>query len=181
MWTESRFLVCLLAVLLLATPAAAKKSGSKYDGKADFSKYTTFKWVDNPKPRGPRVEPGADLDVLIRGLVTQRLVSQGLEEKEGEADLSVTYDAVAVPVTNLEAMRQEITPGVAWVVDGPLTAYLEGNLVITISDTGTDKPVWTAWTSVKVHEPDNPNKQVEVDRKVTKAVKKLMARYPPKK
>lgn len=136
--------------------------------------------VDNPKPRGPRVEPGADLDVLIRGLVTQHLASKGLEEKQdGEADLTVTYDAVAVPVQNMESLRHEITPGVAWVMDGTVTSYLEGNLVITISDARTERPVWSAWTTEKIQDPNRLDKKVRsLEKQVRRIVKKLMSRYP---
>ena len=76
----------LLVALLLAAPVAGKVTGSRYDKNADFSKYKTFRWVDNPKPRGPRVQPGADLDVLIRDLVTQHLTSTGLEEAKELSD-----------------------------------------------------------------------------------------------
>lgn len=171
----------LLLTLLLAAPAAAKVH-SRWDRGADFSSYETFRWQDSEKPMGPRVSPGGVLYDPIRELVVAALESEGLREVEdGEADLLVHFEAVATPVMDMGALRRDVAPGIAWVVDGPMRSYYEGTLVVVLTDAETGQPVWSGWTTQQIegdHErPTDEVKLVKVARKVTK---KIMKRYPPR-
>ncbi len=175
-------LALVLTTLLLATPAVAKDLGTKYDKNADFSTYKTFKWdQESQKPRGPRVSPGGDVDLMIREHATAALQASGLTASEEEADLLVGYDAAAIEVmnvesvTNYEARRQQPMGGIDWVMDGTMSSYVDGTLVITLTDAKTGKTVWTGWTTEKIKNVSNPHKQVR------KMVRKLLGRFPPKK
>lgn len=168
-------LLAAILTLIPAAPAAAADIGSKYDRDADFSRYETFRWQLPEKPRGPRVSPGGDLDVLIRGLVAKALAAEGIAEAEdSEADLLVTYDAVATEQMDVGSSRKELTPGVAWVMDGHMRSYFEGTLVVTLIDAETEKPVWSGWSTSRLKGTKN------IEKKVQQITKKVMARFPPK-
>lgn len=67
-------------------------------------------------------------------------------------------------------------------VDGSVTSYLKGNLVITISDATTEKPVWVGWMTEKIEDPERRDKSLKsFEKKVRRVVKRIMSRYPPKK
>ena len=173
--TISVALGTLVFLSAATSPAGAKDHGTKYDRDADFSGLETFGWDEarTVRPEQGRMAQGNDVDVMIREAIQKQLESQGFRFDADAADFLVTYDTALVPVTTVESERREITAGVSWVFDGTIQSYMEGTLVLTIYDAGTDKPIWSGWTEGKIKDPQNPEKQIK------KVIKQLLGRFPP--
>lgn len=161
-------------MLLLAGVAHAGETGMKLDREVDFSKYKTFGWVlDTEKPADSPLAPGGEIDTMVRNAIDAQLRAQGFKPAmDGEADFVVSFDGVLEPELEITSVRRQIAEGVAWVVDGSISSFYRGTLVISISDGETGNPVWSGWTTDKI------KKQGEIDQqKVSKAVKKILRRF----
>ncbi len=168
-------LVLALAVLVPTLLHAADR-GTTFDRDADFSTYETYEWVA-AKPKTPEGSPlslGAEGDTLIRNAIERELGENGFRQAiDEDPDFLVSFDGALEPVTEFEGQRRKLAEGVAWVVDGSISSYQKGTLVITFSDPETRKPVWSAWTTAKVKNPDRPKKQID------KSVRKMLRKFPP--
>ena len=110
----------------------------------------------------------------VRDAIDRQLRAQGYEPAaDGEPDFLVSFDGAMESVTDFEGLREEITGGITFVMEGGINSYRRGTLMITIRDAGSDKTVWNAWTTEKVKDPENPGKQID------KAVRKLLKKFPP--
>lgn len=169
----------LMAMVLVVSPEArAAEHGMKFDPDTDFSTFTTYEWVA-AKPKSPAGSPlslGAEADTLIRNAIDRELSERGFRQAiDEEPDFLVAFDGALEPVTDFEGQRRQLAKGVAWVIEGDITSYQRGTLVITITNPKTKKQVWNAWTTDKVKNPDKPRKQID------KTVKKMLRRFPPGK
>ena len=170
------WIVLFVMGLLVGETAEARDRGVKYDREVDFSTFGTYDWVPESKPQleGSPLALGGAADTHIRDAIDRHLKKQGYEPAlEGEPDFLVTYDGALEPVTDIEGQRRELATGVAWVVEGSINSYSRGTLVITFQNPETGKPVWSAWTTETVKDPDRPEKQID------RTVKKLLRRFPP--
>ncbi len=163
-------------LFLVASGAVAKDTGVRFERDADFSDYSTYDWSEpEAKPEGSPLAVGGALDTKIRNAIDARLQAQGFEPAiDEEPDFIVSFDGAMETVTDFDGLRRDITPGVAWVMEGSINSYGRGTLIITIRDGETEMVVWSAWTTEKVKDPDNP------DRQVGRAVKKLLKKFPPR-
>ena len=161
--------------IMLPGLAAAADHGMKYDRKADFSGYETYDWMERKqRPEGSPMAVGGAVDTRIRNAIDRQLAARGFRPAiEEEPDFLVSFDGSLKEVTDIQANRRRIAPGVSWVVDGDINSYREGTLIIAIRDAGTGKSVWSAWTEDKIKNPDHPGKQID------KTVKKLLSKFPP--
>ena len=175
--TRCRVAVGILFSLMSVAPAAAAENGMKFDRDADFSGYRSYGWVEHKKrPEGSPLAVGGALDTKIRNAIDSRLAAQGFRPAiDEEPDFFVSFDGALEQVTDIEANRRQIVSGVSWVVDGDISSYRKGTLIISISDSETGKSVWSAWTRNRIKNPQYPDKQID------KAVKKMLARFPPRK
>lgn len=170
-----------LAFLALALVApgqlAAADNGVKYDRETDFSGYETYDWVERKKPpKGSPLAVGGALDTKIRNAIDRQLAAQGFRPAiDEEPDFRVAFDGAMVQTTDIEAKRRKISSGIAWVVDGDISSYFRGTLIISVEDAAAGKTVWSAWTESKIENPESPDKQVD------KTVRKLLRRFPPKR
>lgn len=174
-----RILVPALLTFSFLVPQVihAADRGTTFDRSADFSTYETYEWVAaNPKsPEGSPLSLGAEGDTLIRNAIERELVARGFRQAiDEDPDFLVTFDGALQPVTEFEGQRRQLAEGVAWVVDGNINSYQKGTLVITFTNPRTKKPVWSAWTTEKVKNPDRPKKQID------KSVRKMLRKFPPK-
>lgn len=167
----------VLLALFVTFPAGAKDRGTKFDREADFSKYKLYDWEaeNRRQPEGTPLALGGAADTEIRDAIDQRLRAQGFEAAIDEpADFLVAYDGTLEPVTDIEGQRRDLGTGVAWVIEGSISSYNRGTLVITIKDRETGNVVWTGWTTETIKDPNNPGKQIN------RAVKKLLRQFPPR-
>lgn len=161
---------------LLACPAVAKDSGIKFDLDADLSGYKTYSVLANPdKPEGSPLAVGGATDTKIRNAIDKELRNQGFEPAiDYEPDFLISFDGAMEQVTDFDGLRHEISGSVTWVMDGAHNSFNRGTLVISIQDAASENTVWSAWTTEKVKDPRNP------DRQIGRAVKKLLKKFPPK-
>ncbi len=127
------------------------------------------------KPEGSPLAAGGALDVKLRNAIERQLESQGFEPAvDGDPDFLVSFDGAMESVASSDAMHHDIRPGIAWVMEGSVNSFSRGTLIITVRDGKSQTVVWSAWTTEKVKDPGNPDKQVD------RAVKKLLKRFPPR-
>ena len=166
----------LLVVLVLPGLALAGENGMEFDRDADFSSYQTYDWIEHKKkPEGSPLAVGGALDTKIRNAIDRQLAAQGFQPAVEEPDFLVAFDGAMEQITDIQADRYEIASGVAWVAEGDINTYRKGTLIISISDAGSGKRVWSAWTRNKIKNPKNP------DDRINRAVKKLLGKFPPRK
>ena len=167
----------LIALMLPVIALAADKQGMEFDRDADFSAYETYDWIEHKKrPEGSPLAVGGALDTKIRNAIDKQLAAQGFEPAiDEEADFLVAFDGAMEQVTDIQSDRYQIATGVAWVAEGDISSYRKGTLIISISDAGTGKRVWSAWTRNRVKDPQNPGSQID------KVVKKLLGKFPPRR
>ena len=165
--------LCLLAP---AAAPAAKESGIRFDPQADFGSYETYDWAEGGhKPEGSPMAVGGAIDTKVRNAIDRELRTRGYEPAiDEEPDFLISFDGAMETVTDFEGLRQEITGGVTWVMEGGINSYRRGTLMISIDEAGSGKAVWSAWTTEKVKDPKNPDKQID------KAVRKLLKKFPPR-
>ena len=174
---SSRCLAILAgASLLLCSAAAAKDTGVRFERGADFSGYRTWDWAAVlKKPEGSPMAVGGALDTEIRNAIERQFQGQGFEPAlDAEPDFLVSFDGAMESVTDFDGLRHDISPGVAWVMEGSFNSYSRGTLIISILDGKSEKIVWSAWTTEKVKNPEHPEKQID------RAVKKLLKKFPPR-
>lgn len=166
----------LIVLMLPAAALAAGKRGMEFDRHADFSGYETYDWIERKqRPEGSPLAVGGAIDTKIRNAIDKQLTAQGFRPAiDSEPDFLVSFDGAMEQITDIQSDRFEIAPGVAWVAEGDINSYRKGTLIISISDAGTGKRVWSAWTRNKVKNPDNP------DAQINRAVRKLLSRFPPR-
>ncbi len=161
--------------LWLPSAAGAADQGMKFDRKADFSVYQTYGWIEQKqRPEGSPLAVGGAIDTKIRNAIDRQLARQGFRQAiDEEPDFLVSFDGAMEQVTDIEANRRQIATGVAWVVEGDISSYRWGTLIIGINDAESGKAVWSAWTRNKIKDPQKPEKQIN------KSVKKLLGKFPP--
>lgn len=173
---EMFFRAILIALMLPGVAVAAEKRGMEFDRDADFSGFETYDWIEHKtRPEGSPLAVGGALDTKIRNAIDKQLTAQGFSPViDGEPDFLVAFDGAMEQITDIQSDRYQIATGVAWVAEGDINSYRQGTLIISISDAGSGKRVWSAWTRNKVKNPKNPGSQVD------KVVKKLLSRFPPR-
>jgi hypothetical protein len=171
----SALLFVLLAVLSSVTAHAAK-IGARYERDADFSGLATYAWrLHLERPADSPLAVGGELDTLIRGIITEELERRGFRlAGEETPDFEISYDAFVETLVDHPAMRKEIVPGVAWVIEGDYRSWEEGSLYIWVYRYGGKHPLWTSWVTKNLAEPEEaPNPQ-----KLRRAVRKMLRRFP---
>ncbi len=173
---EMMFRAFLVVLMLPGLAVAAEKHGMEFDRDADFSGYQTYDWIEHKKrPEGSPLAVGGALDTKIRNAIDKQLAAQGFGPAiDGEPDFLVAFDGAMEQITDIQSDRYQIARGVSWVAEGDINSYRKGTLIISISEAGSDKRVWSAWTRNKVKNPKNPDSQIN------KAVKKLLSKFPPR-
>ena len=172
-----RIAALLVGALALNTAAEAQKVGTRYERDADFTGLETFAWrLNTKKPETSPLVPGGELDELIRGILTEELERRGYRPAEGaDADFEVAYDGFLETVVDDLALRKDVTPGVAWVVEGDYRSWEQGSLYIWVHLPGRERAAWTAWASGRRTDQDGPD-----PRKIRRAARRMLARFPPR-
>jgi hypothetical protein len=131
-----KLIVATLAILLSVAQLPPKEGAieTTKDSKADFSKFTTYTWV-----QGYPAHDQVAHKVIVEGIDAE-LAARGFQKLEkGEGSVTIRYFSVMrtdVDLDSLDKMKKEGKPAV--------TKNL-GRLVIVMRD-ASDKRVWTADT-----------------------------------
>jgi hypothetical protein len=180
---KNRTLV-LLGITLSAIAAYSQKVEVGYDKSADFSRLTTYSWVETTAaPARP---------FLYQSVVRQvdyNLESKGLKRVAADADLvlvptgGVGYGlsgAAGYPYIAIGAGPPPVINSTMWTgATGFSTAaswVAEGSLQLEFVERSTNKIVWSGSVEQKL---DTSNPEKSLDR-VGKAITKLLKQFPPK-
>jgi hypothetical protein len=158
------------AGLLLSTSAWAQDVTYDYDKTADFSKLTTYAWV-NGTPVADEIN-----HQRIVGAVDSQLALKGVHKVDAiaNADLLVTYHAVITHDVAVNGTRVGYARwGSARVEDVPV-----GSLIVDIMDARTHAVVWRG---VATRDLDVKASAEKREKNINKAAEKLFKNYPPAK
>jgi hypothetical protein len=187
--------ILALALLAAAAPAFSQKVVHDWVKEFDFSQLKTYAWREHPmakddaflktKPVGVEIMKSAVNDILInRGYVPIDV---------GEPDFYVTFFATRTDYEYVSAVIsgsyvQGITPGSpanAWYSSGPvwmtsgaktLTKHAaDGMLMLDIVDGDKKLLIWRAYCT------DTIKNMAQRHKNIDGAVKKALAKFPPKK
>jgi len=180
----SKIIVGLSVFVLLAGPAFAKVR-IDFDHSINFSKYRTFKWVQEPDPKNSFMKP------RIINAVNGQLIGKGLEPDTSDADLVIkaTSKTEEIPVWNTwYSGGMGGWGGCGWGWGGcgwgggggwattTVDYRVEGTLVVELLDARTHQPVWRGVARHSVS--SKPEKAAE---KLQKEIRKMFEEYPPER
>jgi len=177
----NRFLLVFFVFLALgAGRVAAQNATSGFAGDADFSKYKTYKWVP--------IESAQYLDELTSGQLTGtlqvELAKKGLTRSpSATADLYIGYQIVSGDSKHLNLLvigteyhpPAEAAPETS---EDTSTIIHSGTLVLYLFDSANKRLVWWSLTPNAIDADANPDKK---QKRLDKAIEKLLNNYPPKK
>jgi len=159
--------LCLLA--LVSPVALAAKIEVAGDPEVDFSRFSTFAWIEGSPAAKPEVER------WIRMAITDQLESSGLREVEPEnADLHVK--SLVMTLVNMHVFSNYISSatGVWGFWQANTRAYGNGALIVDLIDPDMDKLVWRSIASGTVS-----GSWQKAERKLPKISSKMFADFPP--
>ena len=166
--------VALAAAAALAQTISMPKVNLDYDKDVDFSSFKTFSWKDNEPVA---TTPG--MHARIVWYVERELEKKGLvKAPEGKGDLFVRYYAKkregfkGTPnqeQSYLSGAPSQLTTSVDF------TKVTEGTLLLELQRASDEKAVWRAGTNVGTID----KKRIDAD--TARAVRMLVAKYPPPK
>jgi hypothetical protein len=181
----NRVFVLLLALAFPLTSAFAQKVKVGYDKSADFSKFTTYSWLEpTDKPARPLL-----YDSII-SYVSYELELKGLKKTPSNGDLiliptgEVDFDvsgAAATPILPTFSGPAPSINATMWTgAAGPsdvATWVPQGELVLTFIERSTNKEIWSGSVRQKL---DSSDKAKSLDL-MYRAVEKLLKQFPPKR
>lgn len=154
-----------------------------YAPGTDFSKYKTYKWVQVPDIK----YPDQILDGQIKAAIDSQLSMKGLTKTEDDsADLYVAYQFAISQETEWNAYSTSSGMGMGrWgglgMGMGTTTATSStiriGTLVLDFYDVAAKTQVWRGDATKTLNPSKDPQKN---QKKLEKAMAKLLKNYPPK-
>ena len=172
------------AILAIATVASAQDIRYNFDKAADFTKYKTFKLVEN--------KDSDKLDDLTKKQIDDTLVAEltkkGLTASSGTADLYVGYQASVSTEKQVNTFDSGYAYGPGWGGPGGYGAWgggmststtqtiYNGTLVVDLYDVTTKKLVWRGAASKTIDTKAKPEKR---EKNLAKAAQKMFKIYPP--
>jgi hypothetical protein len=172
----ARALSFVFLLVAFSLPGEAARVKSDYDSDADFSEYKTYFWKGRVKGETPDEAPDNPLaDKRIRKAVENELQEKGYVPAEaGDADLIVYYHVAVKENTKLYVSDYGRPRRWGRYGEVDVVQYTEGTLILDIVDAAAKQLVWRGWA---VDTLGNPEK---MEKKINKAVSKLMKKFPPK-
>jgi hypothetical protein len=170
--------------LLAAHTAVGQDVRYNFDKDADFSKFKTYKWValkDAPNLDNLR-------DKQIKSTVETELSTQGLAKTDADtADLYVAYQAGVGTEKQFTSYNTDWGYGPGWyrggwygggggMTTGQTSTIYTGQLAIDFYDSKNHDLVWRGVASKTIDTNAKPEKQ---QKNLTKAVAKLLKKFPP--
>ncbi len=170
------FLLVLAETLLLlaAGTLAAQEVRYNFMPGMDFSKYRTYRWVSIEGGE----HPNQIVDARIKQSIDSQPASKGMTKTDNDkADLYLGYQVAVSEETQWNAYG--MGGGIRW--GGMATATSStlhvGTLVLDMYDPATKQLVWTG-NATKALDPNS--NQEKNQKKLNKAMQKLLKNYPPK-
>ena len=186
-WAKSRrsmtrFGPALVLALVACCLARGQDVKTNYQPGTDFSKYQTYKWVN--EVAGEHVmggHPDQILDAQIKRAIDSQLVAKGfLETDSDKADLMIAYQVALGAEKRWTGTAWGDRPwGPGWGMGmGAATSstIAVGALVLDIYDPAAKKAVWIGLATQTLDPSKSPEKN---QKKLDKAMKKLLKNFPP--
>lgn len=163
----------LAANLAVGQVLQLPKAEVEFDEKADFAAFKSYRWKDSQVPAD---NPTVHTSVVW--YVERGLEKKGLEKRaEGETDLLLRYYTAAKE--SLKGTPSQTTSSAAGTPSSLSTSVdfrkeMHGTLVLELYRASDEALVWKAaapWSNVD---------KAKLDSEVDRAVRLLLAKYPPK-
>jgi len=182
----ARITACTLLLLTgIATSLSAQKVKVGYDKSVDFSNYKTYSWAE---PTTPVSRPL--LYTMVVGSIDSELEKRGLQRVDKDGDLIVasgggiefgTNAAAPTPILPSYAQPPLAPDSTMWTGDtfvvNRTSIYVpQGTLQLQFVDRSANKIVWNGMVFQKL----DMEKKSESLKLVTKAIVKLLEKFPPK-
>lgn len=175
-----RFLKIFTLLLLMiwmfgCSPISVKMD---YDREADFSKYRSYRWVDQSQRTGKRRMVRNTLaEKRIKSAVEEQLAAKGLNKiEQGKADLLIAYHTGARDKIDVAHYGYHYGRRGYWRAGGvEVRRYKEGTLVIDLIDPRMKQLIWRGWATGVVGDPEKAAKMIDT------GVRKIFEKYPPHK
>ncbi|KPJ95212.1 MAG: hypothetical protein AMJ53_03235 [Gammaproteobacteria bacterium SG8_11] len=151
----------------------------KYEPNVDFTSFKNFHWVQGMESQ-PEVEIDEALDQNIRKKISQQLIAKGYNESLTEqADFLINYQFITqdrVAVDQRREFRQPLNYKYPSTMNVDTYSYRTGSLILDVVDPQSRHVVWQGhvYGFLDVH--TDPKKQ---DKRLDKAVRKLLSKFPP--
>jgi hypothetical protein len=160
------------ALVLKASLAMAYDIHSDYDHSAEFYRYKTFMWVDEPPAPDPFTQR-----LMVR-TINSELEAKGLRLVTSDADLVVS---ATTATCNYEPFYAFVPGGWSWYLNWfpqpsitVVHTFEGGSLVVNLVDTQTDQVVW--WASGTETVSEEGAKRI---RHLHTGVRKMFETFPP--
>jgi len=175
-----RFSVLLLCV----ASTAAQKVITTVDNSFDFKSSKRYAWGQNHLITRQGAANDALIDEKIVTEVNRALAAKGFVEDHANPDFYVSYDAGSSDSSvKMEGAYSPATPASTAVVQPiygiPQNIWysVDGHITFHIIDPKSNKPVWTALATKKIHDPHKAMK--DMPKQVQMIVSKTFKNFPP--
>lgn len=177
-------LLSMALVLLFASTARGQDIRYNYDKEADFSKFKSYTWV-TLKGATP-VNDITDKD--IKQAIDAQLATKGLNKVDGDnADLFVAYQVDVGSEKQFTSYNTNWGYGGGWyrggwygpsggMTTGQTSTIYNGQLALDMYDSAKQDLVWRGVATKTIDPKAKPEKQ---QKNISKAVAKLLKKYPP--
>ena len=169
----------LAGCCVLALACASYGVRTDYDLETDFSEFESYRWLEPPPARDPRLENDL-IRKRIRRAVDDELAAKGLTPREaGEPDLFVTYHAIIERKVDIETTHY----GYGYRRYGSRYSevyareYEVGTLIIDLVDADSRELVWRGSGQAQLNQDVSPERR---EQRVRAVVAAILADYPPK-
>ena len=174
-------LYAALLPLLLLGACTGYSVNYDYDVTASFARYKTFDYYTSKKGTGGTTSL---MDKRVRAAVEKELQAKGFAmETKADPDFLVTY----YPIVHERRYRTTTRMGWGWgyrpfyggigTSTSQVHTYQEGTIVIEIVDFKTNQMIWQGAAAGALTGLNSPE---DADEVVPKAVRDILAKFPPK-
>lgn len=183
---RNRVVVALSFTVILTIAAGQRASAQdvryNYDRDADFSKYKTYKWVDNKNAQ--RLDDLAERQ--FKTAMDAELAKKGLSRVDSDnADLYLSYQVALQQEKQYTSFDSGWGYGRGWrswggpgISTGQTSTIQVGTVDVDMYDVAQRQLVWEGQASKTIDPKAKPDKQ---QKNLEKAVTKLLKNYPPEK
>lgn len=165
----------LVLALVVGSVALAQDVTTNFMPGTDFTKYHTYKWVVIEGAE----QPNQIVDAQIKQAIDAQLATKGLTKVDGDkADLYVGYQVSISKQQQWNAYG--MGGGLRWgggMATATSSTIAIGTLALDMYDPTSKQLVWTG-RATKTLDPNNS--QEKKQKNLNNAMKKLLAKFPPK-
>jgi Domain of unknown function (DUF4136) len=172
------------ALLFITVSSAAQKVTTTVDNSFDFKTAKRYAWGQNHIITRQGRANDELIDQKIVADVNQTLAAKGFIEDPKNPDFYVSYDAGG---SNLSAKVEgayspaapasTVAPTVIYGIPQNVWYSVDGHVTFHIADAKSNKPVWTALATKKIHDPHKGMK--DMPKQVEQIVSKAFQKFPP--